>query len=129
MVGSMDRWSGLRRAAVAGALVASVFGFGTTLAVAQQVQQPSKTPPKSATQKVWVDYSAWVKLCEKRDETTDKQVCLIKYEGLDPQTGDVEVAAAVRTAEGEDRQDLSITVPSTSYAGDPRRRSDQDRRG
>ncbi len=112
MIGSMDRWSGLRRAGLAGALVASVFGFGTTLAVAQQ-QQPSNAPPKTATQKVWVDYSAWVKLCETRDETENKQVCLIKYEGLDPQTGDVEVAAAVRTTEGEDKQDLAITVPST----------------
>ena len=76
-------------------------------------EQPSNAPPKTATQKVWVDYSAWVKLCETRDETENKQVCLIKYEGLDPQTGDVEVAAAVRTTEGEDKQDLAITVPST----------------
>ncbi len=111
MIGSMDRWSGLRRAGLAVALVVSVFGVGTTPAAAQQ--QPSNAPPKTATQKVWVDYSAWVKLCETRDETENKQVCLIKYEGLDPQTGDVEVAAAVRTTEGEDKQDLAITVPST----------------
>jgi invasion protein IalB len=111
MIGSIDRWSGLRRAGLAVALVVSVFGVGTTLAAAQQ--QPSQAPLKTATQKVWVDYSAWVKLCETRDETENKQVCLVKYEGLDPQTGDVEVAAAVRTTEGEDKQDLAITVPST----------------
>ena len=65
MIGSMDRWSGLRRTGLAVALVVSVFGFGTTLAVAQQ--QPNQAPPKSATQKVWVDYSAWVKICDKRE--------------------------------------------------------------
>ena len=111
MIGSMDRWSGFRRTGLAVALVVSAFGFATTPAVAQQ--QPNQAPPKSATHKVWVDYSAWVKICEKREETNNKQVCLVKYEGLDPKTGDVEVAAAVRTIEGEDKQDLAITVPST----------------
>jgi invasion protein IalB len=109
MIGLMDRWSGFRRAGLAVALVVSVFGFGTTSAVAQQ--QPGNAPPK--TTKVWVDYSAWVKLCENSDETTDKQICLVKYEGLDPNTGDVEVSAAVRTIEGEDKQDLAVTVPTT----------------
>lgn len=111
MIGSIDRWSGRRRAGLVVALVVSVFGFGTTLAVAQQ--QPNKTPPKSATQKVWVDYSAWVKLCHNSEQTENKQVCLVKYEGLDPKTGDVEVTAVVRTTEGEDKQDLAVTVPST----------------
>ncbi len=111
MIGSIDRWSGCRRTGLVVALVVSVFGFGTTLAVAQQ--QPNNTPPKSATQKVWVDYSAWVKLCQDSEQTENKQVCLVKYEGLDPKTGDVEVTAVVRTTEGEDKQDIAVTVPST----------------
>jgi invasion protein IalB len=111
MIGSMDRWSGLRRTGRAVALLVGIFGFGTTLAVAQQ--QPNTTPPKSGTQKVWVDYSAWVKICNKSEQTQNKQICLVKYEGLDPKTGDVDVSAAVRTIEGEGKQDLVVGVPST----------------
>jgi invasion protein IalB len=111
MVGSMGRWSWLLRMGQAVALLVGMFGFGTTLAVAQQ--QPNTTPPKSGTQKAWVDYSAWVKICDKNEQTQNKQVCLIKYEGLDPKTGDVEVFAAVRTIEGKDKQDLVVGVPSS----------------
>jgi invasion protein IalB len=64
-------------------------------------------------EKVWVDYSAWVKLCDKNEQTQNKQVCLIKYEGLDPKTGDIQVTAAVRTTEGSDKQDLAVTLPSS----------------
>jgi invasion protein IalB len=111
MVGSMDRWSWLCRTYQAVALLVGIFGFGTTLAVAQQ--QPNTTPPKSGTQKVRVDYSAWVKICDKSEKTQNKQICLVKYEGLDPKTGDVEVSAAVRTIEGEGKQDLVVGMPST----------------
>jgi invasion protein IalB len=93
--------------------VVGVFAFGTTLAVAQQGQQPAQTLQRPTIEKVWVDYSAWVKLCDKNEQTQNKQVCLIKYEGLDPKTGDVQVTAAVRTTEGEDKQDLVATVPSS----------------
>jgi len=86
-------------------IAAFVFGFGTGLAMAQEVP---KKAPKSASQ-----ISAWVKVCSKAQQI--KQVCLLKYEGLDPKSGDVLVAAAVRTTEGNDKQDLIITVP-TAYS-------------
>jgi len=111
MVGSMDRWSWLRRTGQAVALLVGIFGFGTTMAVAQQ--QPNTAPPKSGTQKAGVAYSDWVKICDKSEQTQNKQICLVKYEGLDPKTGDVEVSAAVRTTEGEGKQDLVVGVPST----------------
>jgi invasion protein IalB len=111
MVGSMDRWSWLRRTGQAVALLVGIFGLGTTLAVAQQ--QPNTTPPKSGTQKLGVDTSAWVKICDKSEQTQNKQICIVKYEGLDPKTGDVEVSAAVRITEGQGNQDLIVGVPST----------------
>jgi len=86
-------------------IAAFVFGFGTGLAMAQEVPQKA---PKSASQ-----ISAWVKVCSKAEQI--KSVCLLKYEGLDPKSGDVLVAAAVRTTQGNDKQDLIITVP-TAYS-------------
>lgn len=58
---------------------------------------------------------AWVKLCMKNEQTQNKQICLINHEGLEPNTGMVLIAAAVRQAEGEDKQQLLIRVP-TAYA-------------
>jgi len=113
MIGSMDRWSGLRFAGRAAAFAVGVLGFGTPLAVAQQGQQPAQTPPQPGTHQVWVDYSAWIKLCDKNEQTQNREICVIKYEGLDPKTGDVQVSAAVRTTEGGDKQDLVVTLPSS----------------
>ncbi|MGB6427082.1 MAG: invasion associated locus B family protein, partial [Methyloceanibacter sp.] len=59
--------------------------------------------------------SAWVKLCLKNDQTGEKQVCLVNHEGLEPNTGMVLVAAAVRTIEGEDKQHLLVRLP-TAYS-------------
>jgi invasion protein IalB len=94
-------------------LAAFVLGFGTTLAIAQQGQEVPKTPPKPMTKTGSAQHniSAWVKVCSKNEQTENKQVCLLKYEGLDPKTGDVLVAAAVRTVEDQDKQDLIVTVP------------------
>ncbi|MGH6748574.1 MAG: invasion associated locus B family protein [Methyloceanibacter sp.] len=58
---------------------------------------------------------AWVKLCMKNEQTQNKQICLINHEGLEPNTGMVLIAAAVRQAEGEDKQQLLVRVP-TAYA-------------
>ncbi len=51
----------------------------------------------------------------KNEQTQNKQICLINHEGLEPNTGMVLIAAAVRQAEGEDKQQLLVRVP-TAYA-------------
>ena len=51
----------------------------------------------------------------KGDQTQGKQICLINHEGLEPNTGMVLIAAAVRQAEGEEKQQLLVRVP-TAYA-------------
>ena len=56
-----------------------------------------------------------MKLCLKNEQTANKQVCLVNHEGLEPNTGMVLVAAAVRSIEGEDKQHLLVRVP-TAYA-------------
>ena len=45
-----------------------------------------------------------MKLCLKNEQTGGKQVCLVNHEGLEPNTGMVLVAAAVRSIEGDDKQ-------------------------
>jgi invasion protein IalB len=112
MMRSITRQAAFRRESQVVSLAAFVLGFGATLAIAQQGQDMPKTPPKPMTKmgSVQRNISAWVKVCSK-NEQTEKQVCLLKYEGLDPKTGDVLVAAAVRTVEGQDKQDLIVTVP------------------
>jgi invasion protein IalB len=86
-------------------------GF-TTLAVAQQNQQvPPTLLPKPATKTGEGEYSAWVKVCASDEQY--KQVCLVKYEALDPKTGGVLVSVAVRTRDGEHKHDLLVNVPTT----------------
>jgi invasion protein IalB len=106
---SITRRAAFRRESQVVSLAAFVLGFGATLAIGQDVP---KTPPKPMTKmgSIQRNISAWVKVCTK-NEQTEKQVCLLKYEGLDPKTGDVLVAAAVRTVEGQDNRDLNVTVP------------------
>jgi invasion protein IalB len=58
---------------------------------------------------------AWVKLCMKSDQTNNKEICLTNHEGLEPNTGMVLIAAAVRKVEGEEKQQLLVRVP-TAYA-------------
>ena len=56
-----------------------------------------------------------MKLCLKNEQTGGKQVCLVNHEGLEPNTGMVLVAAAVRSIEGEDKQHLLVRLP-TAYS-------------
>ncbi len=56
-----------------------------------------------------------LKLCMKSDQTNNKEICLTNHEGLEPNTGMVLIAAAVRKVEGEDKQQLLVRVP-TAYA-------------
>jgi invasion protein IalB len=51
----------------------------------------------------------------RNEQTQNKEICLINHEGLEPNTGMVLIAAAVRKVEGEEAQQLLIRVP-TAYA-------------
>jgi invasion protein IalB len=125
MIWSKDRWNDFSRAA--GRLVLGAGACALTLALmvptamAQQAQPKSSAAPKSNGAPVTAAapsgpaQDAWVKLCMKNQQTNEKQICLINHEGLEPNTGMVLIAAAVRKADGEDKQQLLIRVP-TAYA-------------
>ena len=118
---------GSARFAVCAAAGALVFGMAVPLAVAQQdpppaVPKSTAAPKSSAGQAPAVAAAgdapqgdAWVKLCMKNEQTANKEICLINHEGLEPNTGMVLIAAAVRKAEGEEKQQLLVRVP-TAYA-------------
>ena len=122
MIRSKDRWSTLSRSAGrwmlgagAGALA---FALVAPVTLAQQAQPKSTAAPKATTIVPAAGQTAedaWVKLCMKNDQTGAKEICLVNHEGLEPNTGMVLIAAAVRKAEGDDKQQLLIRVP-TAYA-------------
>ena len=122
MIRSKDRWSTLSRSAGrwmlgagAGALA---FALVAPVTLAQQAQPKSTAAPKAAAAVPVAGQTAedaWVKLCMKNDQTGAKEICLVNHEGLEPNTGMVLIAAAVRKAEGDDKQQLLIRVP-TAYA-------------
>ncbi len=143
MIWSRDRFNTLRNSASRGIICAGAaalaLGVAIPAALAQQSQQaqtpaiPKTTqapkvqapaggaPTAAGAPAVAGDTSAvapedaWVKLCMKNEQTQNKQICLINHEGLEPNTGMVLIAAAVRQAEGEDKQQLLVRVP-TAYA-------------
>jgi invasion protein IalB len=98
-------------------------GMTAPLAMAQQGSAAQKSSPAPKTPTVApppadaaaAQGDAWVKLCMKNEQTANKEICLINHEGLEPNTGMVLIAAAVRKAEGEEKQQLLIRVP-TAYA-------------
>jgi invasion protein IalB len=51
----------------------------------------------------------------KNEQTQNKQICLVNHEGLEPNTGMVLIAAAVRTIEGEEKKHLLVRLP-TAYS-------------
>jgi invasion protein IalB len=51
----------------------------------------------------------------KNDQTGGKQICLVNHEGLEPNTGMVLVAAAVRTIEGDEKKHMLVRLP-TAYS-------------
>ena len=55
-----------------------------------------------------------MKLCSKNEQTGNKQLCLVKYEGLDPNTGMRQITVVARSVEGEDKQTLLVGV-ATAY--------------
>jgi invasion protein IalB len=126
MNSSMDRSNTFRSLAGLALLAAFALTVGTNFAVAQEGQPvPKTTVPKAAPAAPAAapaagaqggpEESAWVKLCLKNDQTNNKQVCLVNHEGLEPNTGMVLVAAAVRSIEGEDKQNLLVRLP-TAYS-------------
>jgi invasion protein IalB len=135
MIWSRDRWNLLSRGAARSMLCAGAGALALTvalpLAMAQQAPpagqlQPKSTPvPKApaagaagapaAAAPAGATEDAWVKLCMKSEQTQNKEICLINHEGLEPNTGMVLIAAAVRKVEGEEKQQLLIRVP-TAYA-------------
>jgi len=54
--------------------------------------------------------SPWVKLCP----TGKPQVCFVKHEGLEPNTGTVVAAAAVRSIEGSDKQRFILRLTTVA---------------
>lgn len=135
MIWSRDGWNWLGRDAARLSLIASVgaitLAFASSLALAQQTQAPAAQgqvqPKTTAAPKASAGANntvaappagaqdAWVKLCMKNEQTQNKEICLINHEGLEPNTGMVLIAAAVRKVEGEEKQQLLIRVP-TAYA-------------
>lgn len=142
MIWSMDRWNTLSRNTAHGMLCAGagalVLALAMPLAMAQETppatpkatQAPKSQPPAGAAGGVpaaaakppgataaaaGAPEDAWVKLCMKSDQTNNKEICLVNHEGLEPNTGMVLIAAAVRKVEGEEKQQLLVRVP-TAYA-------------
>ena len=105
MIGSIGEWHSLARLGRVIPLAAAIFGFGISSASAQQGQQVPAGAAKG-------DVSGWVKVCARNEESANNQVCIVKYEELDPRTGSVLLSAAVRTVEGEPGQQLVINVSS-----------------
>jgi invasion protein IalB len=115
-------------------VLASAFALCTSLAVAQEGQEVPKTtvqkaapaglattpgaapagPPAAGVEAAQGKGSAWVKLCSKNEQTGNKQLCLVKYEGLDPNTGMRQITVVARSVEGEDKQTLLVGV-ATAY--------------
>ena len=116
---SSDRWNKIPRLAGPALFATCALALGTTLAVAQETTAPKRAPATAAPAPPGVgpaaEEPAWVKLCLKNEQTANKQVCLVNHEGLDPNTGMVLVAAAVRSIEGEDKQHLLVRLP-TAYS-------------
>jgi invasion protein IalB len=102
-----------------GALVAAALLFGSGVTQAQEQQPAAPAQPAQPQQQPAApqgegqgDQAAWVKLCEKGEQTENKQVCLTHHERLDGNTGMVLVAAAVRKIEGVEQEQLLVTLPT-----------------
>jgi invasion protein IalB len=131
MIWSNDRWNTLRRGAGRSAVLAGAGALTLALimpsAMAQETPAPTAQPKSTAAPKkstapagaagdaAQAPEDAWVKLCMKSEQTGNKKICLVNHEGLEPNTGMVLIAAAVRKAEGEEKQQLLVRVP-TAYA-------------
>lgn len=103
--------SALGRMARLALLATFALAGGAVSAMAQQdVPKSSFAPPKQPA----AGESSWVKICTKDPSGQGGQACLVRHEGLEPKSGQILIAAAVRTVEGKDIPDLLVNVP-TSY--------------
>ncbi len=108
----MDGWSALRSGGTVG------IACGVRVGIWNNYWRPPRKANRSyprRRQSTAGDETSWVKLCTKDERTGNKEVCLIKHEGLEPKTGAILVAAAVRSTEGDDKHYLLVNVP-TSYS-------------
>jgi invasion protein IalB len=137
MLWSKDRGTALGLAAARGCLLAVVGLLSLTLAapvtLAQQTPpatpKAAKAPPAAPAPAAGApapgapaaggvaaqggeDQTAWVKLCEKSEQTENKEICLTHHERLDGNSGMVLVAAAVRKIEGEEKEQLLVRLPT-----------------
>jgi invasion protein IalB len=122
---AMNRWNRFRGRA-SGVVVAGVaaMGLAASAALAQQPAPAAPAPAAPAAPAAQAaapgaaggpENSAWVKLCMKNEQTGNKQICLVNHEGLEPNTGMVLVAAAVRSIEGDPKRHLLVRLP-TAYS-------------
>jgi invasion protein IalB len=94
-------------------LVASALALCLSAATAQQLHEVPKTPSYTAPKESTREGSAWIKVCTKEGQAGVARVCLVRFEGLEPQTGQVQIAAAIRSVEGEDKRQMLINVPTS----------------
>jgi invasion protein IalB len=115
MSGWIDALKALRQLGQPALLAGCALGLGIAAAAAQQAQEVPKSsayvPPKEATK----EESSWVKICTKGADAGAKQVCLVRHEGLELKTGQILIAAAVRSVDGDPKQRLLINLP-TAYS-------------
>jgi len=108
-------------ALLVGLALIGAFALGSPIAVAQDGRPVMmKTVPSAnpldpggsgpGTAPATGGVSPWVKLCQ----TGKPQVCFVKHEGLEPNTGTVVAAAAVRSIEGSDKQDLIVRLTTVA---------------
>lgn len=77
---------------------------------------PSAPVPNEKAQTEW---PRWVKLCQKNAQASNKQICLVHQERLDPDTGALLGAAALRLAEGDENPSLLVRVATTNSLSVP----------
>ena len=125
MNSSIDRSNIFRTLAGPAVFAALSLVLWSTVAVAQDGQSvPKMTAPKAAPAApagaapaagAAADQSGWAKLCLKNEQTGGKQICFVNYEALEPESGMVVGAVAVRSIEGDDKQYLIVRL-TTAYS-------------
>ena len=121
MNSSIDRSNIFRTLAGPAMFAAVLLVLGSMVAVAQDGQSvPEMTAPKAAPAAPAgaapaADQSGWAKLCLKNEQTGGKQICFVNYEALEPESGMVVGAVAVRSIEGDDKQYLIVRL-TTAYS-------------
>jgi invasion protein IalB len=115
MLWSQDQWNRLQKGGRRLPLLVALAGMVALAAPSAHAQDAPAAPPASGTQPqqgATPAQDAWVKLCEKNQQTQDKEICLTHHERLDGNTGMVLVAAAIRKVEGEDKETLLVRLPT-----------------